>query len=477
MKKTFIKFLPFAAAVLLVTSCGKDDNSDNNVVNPNNGTEVVTPENGVETVPFTVKVGTNGKISKIAYSGADGTGNVTPTFEESEVDHLTMIVTGDGVNTTLTLKDVDGTFSGEIVAGLAVDFDLTATITIDGDATSSTTGLENLMKNCGHVYSQSFKYGDVTSGNKIMLVDNKSYIEVSWTNKGGQNVTISEQTYTLNSDGKIWIAIEAGSNIVSDDLDVSSTTTVAGDIYTISRTFGAVTGIEISGGFTSSESSPYVWGSENSSEKTLTATVSPENAINKNVSWTSSDPTIVSVDENGVITIIAPNTETSAKKVTITATAQDGSNVTATYDLWLDNYVDLGISGIQFATTNSANEQQWTKISDKNTIPTQDEWKALVEQCYWVRTDNGIYVFKAQSGFFNQNGYPAFVFNDVYKKDGGVPYIFLPNVPGRKEGTYWSSTEKGNDTYTLSVFSNSVSYTSSCYRGAYLSVRTVRRSN
>ena len=425
MKKTFIKFLPFAAAVLLATSCGKDDNSDNNVANPNNGTEVVTPENGVKTVPFTVKVGTNGKISKIAYSGADGTGNVTPTFEASEVDKLTMIVTGEGVNTTLTLKDVDGTFSGEIAAGLATDFDLTATITIDGEAATSNTSLSDLMKNCGHIYSQSFKYGDVTSGNKIMLVDNKSYIEVSWINKGGQEVTISGEKYTLNSDGKIWIAVAAGSNIVSDDLGVSSTTTVAGDIYTISRTFVAVTSISISGGFESSESNPYVWGSETTNNKTLTATVLPAGATNKTVKW-SSNATNVTVDENtGKITITAPNTNTTTQTVTITATAQDGSGVSATYTLYLANYVQ--IAGAKWYTYdwNNGGTTTWSSswknggipsgAPNGSAVPTETQLKNLI----------------------NAKGttYTTFSGNNIISNNGSNAYITLTY------GEYWSSTE------------------------------------
>ena len=447
MKKTFIKFLPFAAAVLLATSCGKDDNSDNNVANPNNGTEVVTPENGVKTVPFTVKVGTNGKISKIAYSGADGTGNVTPTFEASEVDKLTMIVTGEGVNTTLTLKDVDGTFSGEIAAGLATDFDLTATITIDGEAATSNTSLSDLMKNCGHIYSQSFKYGDVTSGNKIMLVDNKSYIEVSWINKGGQEVTISGEKYTLNSDGKIWIAVAAGSNIVSDDLGVSSTTTVAGDIYTISRTFVAVTSISISGGFESSESNPYVWGSETTNNKTLTATVLPAGATNKTVKW-SSNATNVTVDENtGKITITAPNTNTTTQTVTITATAQDGSGVSATYTLYLANYVQ--IAGTKWYTYDSQTSVTWANRTQGapsgSAVPSRSQFETL------IKVSN-----TTVSG------------NNIISNNGSNAYITLTY------GDYWMSTEYLNDYAVCLGFDSGGRGVFSLDKSNYCRVRLVR---
>jgi len=57
--------------------------------------------------------------------------------------------------------------------------------------------------------------------------------------------------------------------------------------------------------------------------ETLTATVSPENATNKEIIWTSSEENIATVD-NGTITAVAAGT------ATITCTAADGSGKTAT---------------------------------------------------------------------------------------------------------------------------------------------------
>ena len=56
--------------------------------------------------------------------------------------------------------------------------------------------------------------------------------------------------------------------------------------------------------------------------KTLTATVTPSNALNKNVTWKSSDTSVVTVT-NGTIRGVKEGT------ATVTATASDGSNVSA----------------------------------------------------------------------------------------------------------------------------------------------------
>ena len=61
---------------------------------------------------------------------------------------------------------------------------------------------------------------------------------------------------------------------------------------------------------------------------TLTATVLPTNAANKNVTWTSSDPTVATV-ENGVVTAIGGGT------TTITVTTEDGGK-TATCDIFVE---------------------------------------------------------------------------------------------------------------------------------------------
>lgn len=59
------------------------------------------------------------------------------------------------------------------------------------------------------------------------------------------------------------------------------------------------------------------WLNEEGGTTQLTAVISPENATNKNVIWTSSDPSVATINSDGIVTAIADGT------TTITATAQD----------------------------------------------------------------------------------------------------------------------------------------------------------
>jgi len=60
------------------------------------------------------------------------------------------------------------------------------------------------------------------------------------------------------------------------------------------------------------------------STTTLTATVEPTDATNLAVTWSSSDATVASVDQAGVVTAVGPG------NATVTATAQDGSGKSGT---------------------------------------------------------------------------------------------------------------------------------------------------
>ncbi len=114
--------------------------------------------------------------------------------------------------------------------------------------------------------------------------------------------------------------------------------------------------------------------------ETLTATVSPGNATNKAVTWNSSDTSVAKVDTDGKVTAVAPGT------VTITATAQDGSDKSASCKVtvirpvtkisinWTRQYLEVGETSTLTVTVspdNATNKAVTWKSSD-TTVATVD---------------------------------------------------------------------------------------------------------
>ena len=89
---------------------------------------------------------------------------------------------------------------------------------------------------------------------------------------------------------------------------------------------------------------------------TLTATVEPEDATNKNVKWTSSNEDIATVSETGVIT---GKTEGTA---TITATATDGSNIEATCSVSVSTPTVADIVGEKQEASTTINDENGNKV-------------------------------------------------------------------------------------------------------------------
>ena len=95
---------------------------------------------------------------------------------------------------------------------------------------------------------------------------------------------------------------------------------------------------------------------DKSSTVQLSVAVSPDNATDKTVSWSSSSKSIATVSNSGLVTGVA------AGDVVITATANDGSKVTGTYSLSvedrtpdLSSYYKKYFIGSTVTTNNAAN--------------------------------------------------------------------------------------------------------------------------
>ena len=337
-----MKCLTIVAALLLATSCSKDDNNDAifNIEQPasEQSAQAVEDDDNYVTVPFSVKVDDGTSLSKISYTEEDGViGKVLARqFEAADAEKITLQLSGDGIKTIeLPMKSTESAgetsyyFEGriEVQSGKMEDFK-SGKITLTGSfftapdgipITQSTESLEHLATNSAHVYKASF----ASNADEIKFTDQNAYIAVSMPTRKDQTVGISvkgtKNDYTLNSDGKIWIAAEAGSRIQSTDIALDSKIAEAGHIYNINVV--PVTGITLN----QSEITLQVG---NNSEYLEVSSFAPENSRIQKVDWSYDNPDVIYFSGKGdYYAFVRPK---AAGTATITATAKDGSGVTAT---------------------------------------------------------------------------------------------------------------------------------------------------
>ena len=121
--------------------------------------------------------------------------------------------------------------------------------------------------------------------------------------------------------------------------------------------------------------------------KQLTATISPSNAYKNDVHWISSDKSVATVSENGLVTAVAPGA------ATITAYASSGVSAACTVVVATiingHEYVDLGLpSGLKWATMNvgaTKSEEYGDYFAWGETQPKDNySWSAY---SFWVSGD------------------------------------------------------------------------------------------
>ena len=135
---------------------------------------------------------------------------------------------------------------------------------------------------------------------------------------------------------------------------------------------------------------------------TLVPTITPENATNKNVTWTSSDPSVAQVDENGVVTGVAGGTCT----ITCT-TANSGRTAKCTIT------VLESATGVSFASDKISLYLGQTYYNKASVIPST----ATNQNVSWA-TNNDLVVRVAQDGELTAVGEGTAIVT-VKTEDGG----------------------------------------------------------
>ncbi len=198
---------------------------------------------------------------------------------------------------------------------------------------------------------------------------------VSWTTNNGAVATV-------NSNGLV-TAFSAGTAAIT------ATTQDGGksDTFTITAT-GVKVGVS---GITITPSTATI---ETKSSKQLLASIAPSNATFQTVSWSTSNPAVATVTENGLVNAVGKG------NATITATSVDGgiqasSAITVISSLYVDNCdATLGWNSSSGLVVNSLDKQQGSGCVEFSGSTT-DEYKKVFSPAYnsGVSLTNGILRF------------------------------------------------------------------------------------
>jgi uncharacterized protein YjdB len=484
MKRTYLKVMPLAAAVLLATSCSKEDN--------NSADEIVNNNQKIENVVSNVKTLTiNGKV-KQGISKITTSDNRYFAFEGNET--FTFGQNTDPVYGSITIYNAGGDFTATI--NYTDESELssrTFIATFGSNPATISTGYDDLATAVQHAYyvipfriAQEDGTYKLTEGrlskDAPLSYDVQVYVQSAFIKSlrsGKINLNNAETDVEINKFYVIPVGVTMGNG---------SAATAVGKVYTVNKLTPSIS-------FAEATVNKEAGDANFTQALTYTGT--------NTVTYSSSDETVAIVNATtGEVTVKYDGT------ATITATVEGNDeyeNATATYTVNVavpEGFVDFGVTSqnsanetvkVYFAESNRYDNKTWNELSEteKNDMPKVAEWKALASQCYWVwgQKDgtNGIYAYKLREG--DASNYEESSFNNAlgYSTDND-PYIFLPFTPvtsgDSSFGYYWSSTEYG--TYALDAHclyfgsrdgSDFVYPESNGRKIRSYSVRLVRRSN
>lgn len=194
------------------------------------------------------------------------------------------LITAVGVGTTtVTATSHDG------------GFDASCTVTVI-NSTPTTVSVESVSLNDS---SLTLEIGDIYTLNAVVLPNNATNKNVSWSSSKEDVATISDGVITAISEGTtiITVTTEDGGHTASCEITVNGEPTI--HVTSISLDFSSIV-VRVGATFQ------------------LTATINPTNAANQNVRWSSNNENIASVSDDGLVSGI------NGGEAIITVISEDG---------------------------------------------------------------------------------------------------------------------------------------------------------
>ena len=382
-KTIAIKSLKYGTTTVTIAPKGKSENAVSYTISVPSNIKTIN-----STASITGNVGTTQTVFKSVMNSFGVTSaNATPA-KIKEISGNTVKFTS--TNTNVASIDSNGTVSLKAKGSATVKMSVYATA-------SATTPL--LEKSVNVTVKQPVTGVSITSANGSNTVNAGDTLQltakVSPSNASDTSVTWSSSSTGIAkvSTAGLVTGVATGTAVITakanDGSNKSATFTV-----TVTKKVIKVTKISLSASTLLTK--------VGCTEK-ITATVTPTNADNRAVTWSSSAPTVASVDQSG--NIIAK----SVGNATITVKAKDGSGVTAT--CWV-NVTDIKVTSITLNKTTlniktGATEQLTAKVqptdatNSKVTWSSNDKDVAEVDQTGMItakKEGSAVITVKAQDG-------------------------------------------------------------------------------
>ena len=361
----------------------------------NKGNLYVMPEDDMTDTSFIVNLGT--VLYDMAYNKADG-----EIYAVTENNDLVTIgkLTGEmtkigkiGVSTNTLACDADGTFyCNELGTGKVYSFTL------------STMGQPTLLMEDPFLTKEDPIYGDMggTTGNMGMEYDPNTGM-ICWNSHCevlvGSYITmayyyeIDPKTGEFTRYNDFWH--EMSCLMIPDETDRNDSWAKPTEIVTgVSLNQNALKVIK---GTTAQ----------------LTANVQPWTAVDRTVTWFTSDASVATVDQNGVVTGVAPGTATITARSTLDPTKYAVCNVTVELlQVTINGTVADENGQSVFYSWNMATDNTWKPGKNLPTVMTSATWSTLGSAFYMMDATDALQMHKidAQGNILatasNANGIP-----------------------------------------------------------------------
>lgn len=339
----------------------------------------------------TTTIDTTGTVTVTGYIPFSGSGNLLIT--SGTVNVSSTGVTGIAIAWGKTLTVGSGAILNNLAGTIYNNGTITNNGTINNNGTIDNTG--GMITNTGAIYSNSATgiTGTAPSGGTVQVKTVTVGTQSGTLTQGAPgnasfgmittNIVAAAQSLTLigtiptgvTADSTVAISSNAGTFKI-----YTTTATPAGtyplrvmiDSMISAQTFNLVVSsgsggnpdpstVSVTGVAISKTTLDLVTGESGQ----LSATVAPSDASNKNVTWSSSSPDVVSVDQNGKATAVGPGTATitattvdGKKTATCTITVTDGTSPAPTEK----SLFTMDVAGCEIVVTQNANGTLAVKV-------------------------------------------------------------------------------------------------------------------